>query len=45
LCSFVGKEVGFKLQVAPTAGDEDDREDDGAVIFPFFKGVFACLGM
>jgi hypothetical protein len=28
LCSFVGKEVGFKLQEAPTAGDKDDREVD-----------------
>nr|AWA44798.1 hypothetical protein SS14E05_000004 [Saccharum spontaneum] len=25
-----GQEVGFKLQEAPTAGDEDDREVDGA---------------
>jgi hypothetical protein len=30
LCSIVGKEVGFKLHGAPTAGDEDDRKNDYA---------------
>jgi hypothetical protein len=30
LSSIVGKEVGFKLHGAPTASDEDDREDDCA---------------
>jgi hypothetical protein len=30
LCSIVGKEVGFKLLGAPTAGGEDDQEDDCA---------------
>jgi hypothetical protein len=30
LCSIVEKEVGFKLHGAPTAGDEDNREDDCA---------------